>query len=242
MMWEVGLLGLLAEGLGVAVGILLLYLFHITNKRLIGMLFGTTSGIMVALICFDVLPHALTLGKHSIVILGVVMGICIGLLLDDITSFLETKINGIDKNKAKTGILLLLGVALHNIPEGFALGTMAVTEIETLYKFVWIVGLHSIPEAIALAIPFYTAGVSLKKMLFAALGLGGIMGAGAILGFVASSLSGNFITLALGIAGGVILYVVYGELVPESRKIWNGRMTTVATVVGILIGMLLVTA
>ena len=56
------LLALVAEGGGVLTGILLLYLFHIKSKRLIGMLFGTTSGIMIAMICFDVLPHALESG------------------------------------------------------------------------------------------------------------------------------------------------------------------------------------
>ena len=77
------LLALVAEGGGVLTGILLLYLFHIKSKRLIGMLFGTTSGIMIAMICFDVLPHALESGENILMMIGVLMGILIGIFLED---------------------------------------------------------------------------------------------------------------------------------------------------------------
>jgi ZIP family zinc transporter len=43
----------------------------------------------------------------------------------------------------------------------------------------------------------------------------------------------------LGLAAGIILYIVCNELIPESRKIWNGRMTTVATIIGVVAGLLL---
>lgn len=237
-----GLLAFMAEGLGVAMGILLLYLFNIQNKRIIGMLFGGTSGIMVAMICFDILPEALHIGNQTILLLGVGAGVLGGLLLEDATDTIISKLHIRKGGAMGTGIVLLLGIALHNIPEGFALGTIALTSPETVIQFAIVICLHSIPEAIAIAIPMKLSKMKLKWLLITPVLLGGIMGIGAILGYVVSQIASALITFALGGAAGIILYIVCDELIPESRKIWNGRMTSIATVVGIIIGMLLVTS
>lgn len=234
------LLALVAEGGGVLTGILLLYLFHIKSKRLIGMLFGTTSGIMIAMICFDVLPHALESGENILMMIGVIIGILIGIFLEDFTELLGDKFGVGHNKKMHTGLILLLGIAIHNIPEGVALGTLAATSPETILKFAFVIGIHSIPEAIAVAIPLKIAKTPYKTIAMIPPVLGGIMGVGAFCGFIMSQMASFFITVMLGLAAGIILYIVCQELLPESRKIWNGRLTTIATVVGIILGMLLV--
>lgn len=238
--FQAALLAFVAEGLGVLTGILLLYFFHIKSKRLIGMLFGTTSGIMIAMICFDVLPHALECGENLLMIIGVLMGILIGIFLEDFTELLEDKFGSVHHKKMHTGLILLIGIAIHNIPEGVALGTLAATSPETILKFAFVIGIHSIPEAIAVAIPLKVAKTPYKTIAMIPALLGGIMGIGAFLGFIMSQMASFFITVMLGLAAGIILYIVCQELLPESRKIWNGRLTTIATVIGIILGMLLV--
>ncbi|MHC1749992.1 MAG: ZIP family metal transporter [Cellulosilyticaceae bacterium] len=260
--WYVGLLALLAEGLGLSFGIILLYVFKIKNKRLIGMLFGTTSGLMIALMCFDVLPEAMSLGRIDSVIVGVIIGVCIGLLLEniahDFATFFDTSahkhhvhsthspcggmaLDYTTTNKlTTTGIVFFMGIALHNIPEGFAMGTLALTSNDTITKLAFIIALHSIPEGIAFAIPLKASGIKLAPLLGMATFLGGIMGIGAVAGYALGNINQSIVTIMLGLGAGVILYIVCDELLPESRKIWNGRMTTVATIVGILLGMLLV--
>lgn len=237
---KVGIIALGAEGLGVAIGILLLYLFNIKNRRLIGMLFGATSGIMIAIICFDILPEALQAHRNSLVIVGVGIGICLGLLLGDFTEVLQHKLKSFDNKMVGTAFILILGIAIHNIPEGFALGTLAISAPDALEKFALVICLHSIPEAIAIAIPLKAAGTKLKILCLIPVLLGAIMGGGAVLGCILSKIASSFITVALGVAAGIILYIVCEELIPESRKVWNGRMTTVATIIGILLGMFLV--
>lgn len=236
----VGGLALFAEGLGVAIGITLFYFFNIKDKKLIGMLYGVTSGIMIAMICFDILPEATSLGKNSIVVVGVIIGILLGLLLEDITGWVQSKFKLKRNNRGSIAIVLVMGIAIHNIPEGFALGTIAVTSPDTLMQFAFIICLHSIPEAIALAIPFKLAGTRMKVVCLIPFILGAVMGVGAIMGVILSQISDSFIALALGLAAGIILYIVCEELLPQSRKIWNGRMTSVATIIGIMIGMFLV--
>ncbi|PHV72035.1 ZIP family metal transporter [Sporanaerobium hydrogeniformans] len=234
----VGLMGCIAEGLGLLVGIIVFYLFKVTHKRSIGMLFGGTSGLMIAIICFDVLPEALSKNRMDLVLLGTIIGILIGLLLDEMMPYLEERV-GNKGGKLSTALVLVIGIAIHNIPEGFALGALAATGTDAVKQFIIILALHSIPEGIAVAIPFKAAQVNLKKIFFIPFILGSIMGIGVILGHVLSHSSESFVVLALGIATGVILYIVCEELLPESRKSWNGRMTTVATILGIILGLVL---
>lgn len=235
-----GLMGLIAEGGGLGIGIIALYFFTIKDGRNMGMMYGATSGLMLAMICFDVLPEALDKGRIDLVFCGILIGTLLGILLDDMVEGIEKKSVALNlKNIGRTGLILALGIAIHNVPEGFALGTIAHTSTDSIWRFAIILTLHSIPEGIALAIPFKKAQTSLIILLGMAVFLGGMMGVGAMLGYILSGLSENLISTGLGVAGGIILYIVCGELIPESRKIWNGRWTTIATIIGLMGGILL---
>lgn len=236
---KVGALGLLAEVGGLSLGILLLYLFQIKNERLIGMLFGGTSGLMLAMICFDVLPEGLERGRIDLVLIGIIIGVLLGTLLDDVVPKIQNSLGRRGSSLSKMGLILSIGIALHNLPEGFALGTISNVDRESIVQFTFILALHSVPEGIALSIPFKQGGASLFKMLWIALGLGVCMGIGAIGGFILSGINDNLVSTGLGVAAGIILYIICEELLPESRKIWNGRMTTIATILGIMLGLLL---
>jgi len=237
--WLIGIIAMIAEGLGLFLGIVLLYVFKVKSNRVIGMLFGGTSGLMIAMICFDILPQALSKNRIDLVIIGIIIGVIIGLLLDDITPVLE-KIFKVEQSKmVRTAFTLIIGIALHNIPEGFALGALSHVSTDTIQKFAFILALHSIPEGIALAIPFKQAKIKLPVLLIIPILLGSIMGIGSIVGSILSSISETLIVTALGLAAGIILYIVYNELMPESRRVWNGRMTSVATIIGVMLGMLL---
>lgn len=238
--WNMMLLAFAAEGLGVLIGIVLYYLFNIKSQRVIGMLFGITSGIMIAMICFDVLPHATQEGETILMVIGVAIGILIGLFLEDLTDLLGNGIGGKKSKGVQTGIMLLLGIAIHNIPEGIAMGTLGAASPETIMQFAFVICIHSIPEAIAVAIPLKAAKIPMKVVWGIPVVLGAIMGIGGGIGFMMSQVAHNFVTVILGLAAGIILYIVCEELIPEARKIWNGRMTTVATIIGIILGMLLI--
>ena len=236
----IGMLGLLAEGGGLIIGILILYFFQIKNGKNMGMLYGATSGLMLAMICFDILPEALDKGRIDIVFCGIMIGTLLGILLDDMVPVIEKKCEKyFSKSIGKTGLILAFGIAMHNVPEGFALGAMGHASVESISRFTLVLALHSIPEGIALAIPFKKAGTPLTILLSMGAFLGSMMGVGAFLGYVLSGIHENLISTGLGLAAGVILYIVCGELMPESRKIWNGRLTTIATIIGLMGGILL---
>ena len=237
---KIGLIGLLAEGGGLSLGIILLHFFHIKNGKSMGMLYGATSGLMLAMICFDILPEALNKGRTDLVFCGIIIGCLLGILLDEWVPHLEEKLKARGSGSiARTGLVLALGIAVHNLPEGFALGTMALAAEDSIVSFTVILALHSVPEGIAMAIPFIKAKTSIGKLLLVAMCLGMMMGIGAMIGYRFSGMHEQMISTGLGVAAGIILYIVCGELLPESRKIWNGRLTTIATILGLMGGLLL---
>lgn len=237
--WAAGGIGFISEGLGITTGVLLLVLLKIKSKRLQGMMMGLAAGLMTSIICFDILPEAFEQGGVLMALVGVVFGLGMGLSLDNIVGVFSNTMYRKKSNSVKTGIVLTIAIALHNIPEGIALGTLLAISPQTGIKVALIVALHSIPEGIAIAIPLKKGGVKGKTLGAICVTLSSLMSMGAMVGFAASSLSSIVVTLAMGFAAGVILYIVCEELMPESKEIWNGRLTTVAVVFGLIIGIII---
>ena len=237
--WTAGGVGFIAEGLGVTTGIFLFILLKFKSRRLQGMMMGLAAGLMTAIICFDILPEAFQQGGIIITLMGVIFGLGVGLSLDNITAAFHYQLPSGNSHYVKTGIVLTMAVALHNIPEGIALGTLLAISPRTGMKVALIVLLHSIPEGMAIAIPLKRGGIKQKTLGAICVLLSTLMAIGVMIGFIVSSLSPILVALAMGFAAGVILYVVCEELMPESREIWNGRLTTVAVIFGIIMGMMM---
>ncbi|NMB95731.1 MAG: ZIP family metal transporter, partial [Clostridiaceae bacterium] len=65
------------------------------------------------------------------------------------------------------------------------------------------------------------------------------MGIGALMGAILGGLSDLFIGACLGFAAGAMLYIVYVNLVPESKKIYLGRFSSVGNLLGIICGIII---
>lgn len=237
--WAVGGIGFVVGALGISTGVFLLVVLKIEDKRFQGMMMGLAAGLMTAIACFDILPEAFEQAGVLVTILGVMVGLMIGLSLGNVANMFTGQASTTKSNSVKTGIMLTLAIALHNIPEGIALGALFAISPKTGLKVALIVTLHSIPEGMSIAIPLVKGGVSGKTLGVICASLSCIMGIGAMVGFVTSSLSPTIVTLVMGFAAGVILYIVFEELVPESKEVWSGRLTTVTVILGIIIGVLI---
>ncbi|OOB78889.1 MAG: zinc permease [Epulopiscium sp. Nuni2H_MBin001] len=227
---KVFLLAFVVEGIGVSIGVMLLYIFNIKSPRLIGMLFGATAGAMISLISFDILPDAFKGGQTELVFIGVMLGLAGGIWLE----YLTHQVKSTTDKRAQTGFAILIGIAIHNFPEGLALGTLALSSKEAVLNFAIILGVHSIPEAIAVAIALKEAKVNPRLLFSLPIVLASVTATGALTGYVFSRINITFITLLLGAASGLILYIIFEDLLPESKHIWNGRFTSIAAVLGMI--------
>lgn len=158
------------------------------------------------------------------------------------------------RKKAKTsgyselfwaGMVMALAIALHNMPEGMVIGATyagnpgAVTQ-GSGFVIALVIGLHNIPEGMAVSVPLISGGMNKWK----AIGITALSGAptilGAALGYSLGLISPVWLSLALSFAGGAMLYVVFGELFPESFLSWRSKAPGAMALVGTLTGLLLV--
>ncbi len=142
------------------------------------------------------------------------------------------------------GVVMACAIALHNIPEGMTIGaSFAVSD-----NLMWgtgmimavLIGLHNIPEGMAVAVPLISGGTGRVKatLLTAACGLPTVLGAW--LGFWLGDIGPLVFTMSLGFASGAMLYVVFGEIMPESYLIYRSKLPAFAVMVGLALGMFMI--
>ena len=90
-----------------------------------------------------------------------------------------------------------------------------------------------------MSLPLKAGGMANKKVLFYTLLSGIPMGFGALFGAMLGEISKQFITVCLGFAGGAMLYIVCGDMIPESQNLYRGRMSTIGNILGIILGIMI---
>ena len=103
-----------------------------------------------------------------------------------------------------------------------------------------VIGLHNIPEGMAVSVPLISGGMGKVKAasLTALSGLPTVLGA--LLGFALGGINSVMLVLSLGFASGAMLYVVFGELLPESILMWKSKLPAFSLFAGVIAGFLLV--
>ena len=146
------------------------------------------------------------------------------------------------------GLVMMFAIALHNLPEGMVIGASyalsddVVKSLFTGSGFIMaiVIGLHNVPEGMAVSVPLISGGMGkMKAVLLTALsGLPTVFGA--LLGFALGGINDIMLVLSLGFASGAMLYVVFGELLPESILMWRSKLPAFALFLGVIAGFLLV--
>lgn len=205
------------------------------SNRILGFILSFASGLMTAIICFDLIPEAFELSSLYVSMLGIIIGIILMVVCD---LFITNKINKSSKSKNSlltTGIVVGVGLALHNFPEGLAIGSGFGASITLGLSLAIAICLHDIPEGISMAVPMKNGGIKASKVVYYVILSGVTTGIGAFFGAVAGNISKDIIAICLSVAAGAMIYIVSGELVPESNKLYSGRTTAMGSIIGLII-------
>lgn len=245
---------LVAGVCGTGLGGLFGALFKGGSEKTVSVLLNFAAGVMLSLVFFDLIPEALRNGGLILVLLGLMLGFCSVFLLNDIAARFSLIKEGkspdgiVEKRLFIGGVVTAAAIALHNFPEGMVIGA-AYAGAEPSFAFdlskaavAAVIGLHNIPEGMAMAVPLISGGMKRHTavLLTALAGAPTVLGAAA--GFFLGALSPLWLSLSLSLASGAMLYVVFGELLPDSAILSRSRLPVFAAVIGFAVGILIVKA
>ena len=249
--------GLLIPFAGTALGsACVIFLKNNLSDTLQRALTGFAAGVMVAASVWSLLLPAMeqsqSMGKWSFVpaVAGFWLGILFLLGLDRLIPHLHrgsTEAEGV-KSRLKRTTMLTLAVALHNIPEGMAVGAVyagwlygdsSITLAGALSLSLGI-AIQNFPEGAIISLPLRAEGLS-KPRAFLYGALSGIVEPmGALLTVLLAAVMVPVLPYALSFAAGAMLYVIFGELLPESEHLWQSKLSGLATMLGLLLGLVLI--
>lgn len=142
------------------------------------------------------------------------------------------------------GLVMTCAIALHNVPEGMTIGASYANNNGVMGSsallLAILIGLHNIPEGMAVSVPLISGGMSKTKAVLLTALSGAPTILGALLGFLIGDIGMLGLCLSLGFASGAMLYVVFGEIIPQAILMYHSKLPAFSVIAGILVGLLII--
>lgn len=235
-----------------ALGAALVFFFKTINQRVLNMMLGFASGVMIAASFWSLLAPAIELAQDSpfppwfVAAAGFILGAGFLWLADRLMPHIhfnapEGQEEGIHTHLRRS-ILLVFSITLHNIPEGLAVGVAfgalsGVITPEAMLPAMAVaigIGIQNFPEGAAVSIPLRREGLSRSKSFFYGQASGIVEPIAGVLGAFLVIIVRPILPYALSFAAGAMIYVVIEELIPAAQE-GDHRSTDLATI-GAIVG------
>jgi ZIP family zinc transporter len=237
---------LLAGGVGTGVGALPVLFVRRITARAESALAGFSAGVMLAASFVALLLPALELvrradGAGAFASWPVLLGVALGALAIDLLhralphEHFAKGHEGRSTSRMSRVWLFAIALALHNVPEGLAVGVgVASGEAQISLPVTLGIAVQNVPEGLIVAVAFLTAGYRKSHALLVTLATGLVEPLGAMVGFGAVQVVTSAMPMALGFAAGAMIYVVSHEIIPESHREGRSAVATFGVVLGVL--------
>ncbi|MBE6919729.1 MAG: ZIP family metal transporter [Ruminococcaceae bacterium] len=144
------------------------------------------------------------------------------------------------------GIVMACAIALHNVPEGMTIGASYASNNGVMGSAALVlailIGLHNIPEGMAVSVPLISGGMGRGKAVLITALSGAPTMVGALLGYLLGEIGPMGLALSLGFASGAMLYVVFGEILPQAFIMYRSKLPAFSAIAGMLLGLYIIFA
>lgn len=186
------------------------------NSQNLSVFLGFSAGIMIGISLFDLLYNSyiyLSNKTNNIILIFifVILGILIAILIDKLVPKGSNEIG-------RVGVISLIGIIIHNIPEGIATFITASYDIKLGISFALAIAIHNIPEGIAISIPLFNKTKNIKStLLFTSIaGFSELLGAIISCIFLSNYINTTTMGILFAIIAGIMLHISFFELLPLS--------------------------
>lgn len=205
-------------------------LFKYKNiNKILNLSLSFAGAIMIGMSLFDLIPESINiLGTNFESILHILIFINIGFI---ISNLIDRNIH-IDNKLYRVGIMNIIAIIIHNIPEGIITYVVSSNNIKLGITLAISVALHNIPEGIAIALPIYYSKKSRGNALLYTFISGISELFGSILGFIFFK-NVSFIPYLFLIISGIMIHISLFELLPQAMSYKEIKTTLVGIILGI---------
>lgn len=227
-------------GLSTLVGCIFLWYKPKNINNFIGLSLSFSACIMLLISITDLIPEGfIYIEKKYSGIIAILSLIIMILLANYINTLLNKKIGHIKANKTnlyRVGILSMLALMIHNLPEGILTFLSSTIDINMGLKYGIAIMLHNIPEGIAIAVPIYYATKSKSRAVKATLlsGLSEPFGALIAYLFLYKYISNTMISVILLFIAGLMISISINDIFDEARN-YSKKSITLGVILGIIL-------
>ena len=184
------------------------------------------AGVMLGISFLELIPESIHMGSTVVCITGIILGSLVMYGLDRLIPHLHPQlcVQEQGRNLKRTSVYLILGIFLHNLPEGMAIAIGSVAGVKVSLSIALAIAVHNIPEGICTSAPYYhTTGARMKSFLASSSTAVPILVGYIAARFLFENISPQIIGFVIGATAGLMIYITADELIPTSCAGTNHR-------------------
>ena len=226
-------------GMSTLIGLIPIFIKIKDKDKIISSACSFASGVMICISILDLIPESLKyLSKYfnsflviSLSFIFLVLGIIVSMIMDN---YIDKVSNG--GNLFKVGILSMIAIILHNIPEGIVTFIVSNKSIMLGLSICISIALHNIPEGISIAVPIYYSTNSKFKAIFYTFLAGLSEPIGAILTglFLINFVNDMILGMLFAFIAGIMIQISSYKLLPTGKD-YDKKLSKIFFIIGFIV-------
>jgi ZIP family zinc transporter len=199
------------------------------------------AGVMLTISFLELIPDSIEVSSVVICVSGLVFGSMVMYGLDRLIPHIHPQLCAQEQgcNLERTSVYLILGMFLHNFPEGMAIAIGSFTEMKVSFAIALAIAIHNIPEGICTSAPYYhTTAARLKSFLVSSSTAVPIVVGYVLARYLFQNIAPEIIGFIVGATAGLMIYITADELIPNGCAGTN-HQTIFSLIAGIIFVILL---
>ncbi|RMH81340.1 MAG: ZIP family metal transporter [Acidobacteria bacterium] len=210
----------------------------------VGVSLSFTGGVMLVASFTSLILPGVEVGGFFQVALGITLGFAFMAFLENLIPhehMLKGR-EGISSERLSRIYLIVLGVVIHNVPEGLSVGIASAYSLDKGLETSIAIALQDAPEGLVVSLPLMVLTGKVLIPLFMGFLSGLLEFFFALGGYIFFELFKNLLAFGLGFGGGAMVYVTAKEVFPEAYAEGKHTLSTLAFLLGLLLMLFLDTS